>query len=333
MSSSTYSCSDLQVVFLRELQGYLPMRTITFEEADSLLSWNSVADALHAGHQLAKAEIGDLLLQVEPNALLSRGAWIPGLGMALKSMSVFPENVSANPRLPSIQGGVLLFDDKNGSLMAIIDGVLVTKWKTAGDSVLGAKLLANPLPKTHLMVGVGTVAVSVIDAYREVFPSIDRFIICNRTISNAYRFVETMQHKVGGLEVMECLEAACGEADIITCATMAVEPVLKGEWINAGTHVDLIGSFKPDMREADDALLLKSELFVDSRDTTIGHIGEIDIPLNAGTIVLENIRGDLYELCRNKAGRGSTESITVFKNGGGAHLDLMTSMMIYEMCN
>ena len=148
------------------------MRTITFEDADPLLSWNSVSDALYAGHQLARAEVGDLLLQVEPNALLSRAAWISGLGMALKSMSVFPQNVSANPHLPSIQGGVLLFDDKNGSLLAMIDGVLVTKWKTAGDSVLGAKLLANPLPKTHLMVGVGTVALSVIDAYREVFPSI-----------------------------------------------------------------------------------------------------------------------------------------------------------------
>ena len=131
---------------------------------------------------------------------------------------------------------------------------------------------------------------------------------------------------------MENLGEACGEADIITCATMATEPVLKGEWIKAGTHVDLIGAFKPNMREANDALLLKSELFVDSRDTTIGHIGEIDIPLNAGVIPLEHIRGDLYDLCKNKAERGSTESITVFKNGGGAHLDLMTSMMIYEKC-
>ena len=138
------------------------MRIITFEEADPLLSWNSIADALHAGHQLPRPDIGDLLLQSEPNALLNRGAWIPGLGMALKSMSVFPQNVSASPALPTIQGGVLLFNDKNGSLIAVIDGILVTKWKTAGDSVLGAKLLANPSPKTHLIVGAGTVAASVI---------------------------------------------------------------------------------------------------------------------------------------------------------------------------
>ena len=315
-----------------ETPGYLLMRTITFDEADPLLSWNSIADALQAGHQLPKAEIGDLLFEFAPNALLSRAAWIPGLGMALKSMSVFPQNVSASPPLPSIQGGVMLFDDRNGSLLAVIDGVLVTKWKTAGDSVLGAKLLANPTPKTHLMVGAGTVAASIIEAYHEVFASIDRFIIYNRTNSNAHKFAETIQHKVANVEVMESLEAACAEADIISCATMSIDPVLKGDWIKAGTHVDLIGAFKPDMREADDTLLSKSELFVDSRDTTIGHIGEIDIPLKAGTISADHIRGDFYELCKNNTGRSCTEAITVIKNGGGAHLDLMTSMMIYNKC-
>jgi len=304
------------------------MRTISFEEADPLLSWNNIAEALHAGHQLPKAEIGDLLLQSAPNALLSRGAWIPGLGMVLKSMSVFPENTD----LPSIQGGVLLFDGKNGSLMAAIDGILVTKWKTAGDSILGAKLLANPEPKTHLMVGAGTVAASILEAYSEVFPSIERFIIYNRTQARAHELADRMNTKVPGIEVMEDLEMACAEADIITSATMTIEPVLKGAWIKPGTHIDLIGAFKPNMREADDALLLKSELFVDSRDTTIGHIGEIEIPLQAGTITRDDIRGDFYELCKGKAGRSSADAITLFKNGGGAHLDLMTCMMIYEKC-
>ena len=308
------------------------MRTITFEEADPLLSWSSIADALQAGHQLPKAEIGDLLFESEPNALLSRGAWIPGLGMALKSMSVFPQNLSATPPLPSIQGGVLLFDDKNGSLLAVIDGVLVTKWKTAGDSILGAKLLANPTPKTHLMVGAGTVATSILEAYHEVFPSIERFIIYNRTDSNAHKFAGAIQHKVANVEVMESLEAACAEADIISSATMAIDQVLKGDWIEPGTHIDLIGAFKPDMREADDALLLKSELYVDSLDTTIGHIGEIEIPLKAGLISVDDIRGDLYDLCKNSTGRSCKEAITFFKNGGGAHLDLMMSMLIYEIC-
>lgn len=301
------------------------MRTISFEEADPHLTWTGVADAMHAGHQLPKAHIGDLLLQDAPNALLSRGAWIKGLGMAMKSMSVFPENKT----LPSIQGGVLVFDDKDGSLKAVIDGILVTKWKTAGDSVLGARLLANPNPKTHLMVGAGTVAPTVIEAYHEIFPSIERFIIYNRTEEKAYQLAEQLSTKISGIEVASNLQSACGEADIITSATMTVDPIIKGDWINAGTHVDLIGAFKPNMREVDDTLLRKSEIFVDSRETTIGHIGEIEIPLQEGTITKQDILGDFYELCTGKAHRSNSNAITLFKNGGGAHLDLMTSLEIY----
>ncbi len=292
-----------------------------------------IADAIHAGHQLPKAEVGDLLLQAAPNALLSRGAWIPGLGMALKSMSVFPQNTQLAPPLPSIQGGVLLFEDKYGALKAVIDGILVTKWKTAGDSVLGARSLANPEPKTHLMVGAGTVAATILEAYAEVFPSIDRFLIWNRSIEKAEKLAETMSASIGGIEVAGDLETACGQSDIITTATMTTTPILFGDWIKPGTHVDLIGAFKPDMREADDGLLVKSSIFVDSRETTLGHIGEIEIPLQAGVISADDIRGDFYEICTAKAGRESEKEITFFKNGGGARLDLMTSETIFRAVN
>lgn len=302
------------------------MRTITFEEADPLLNWTGIADAIHAGHQLPKAEIGDLLLQEAPNALLSRGAWIKGLGMAMKSMSVFPKNKAR----PSIQGGVLLFDGEDGHLKAIIDGILITKWKTAGDSVLGARLLANPNPKTHLMVGAGTVAQSILHAYHEVFPSIEKFIIYNRTTQKADALKHKMQHMIPGIEVYDDLQEACSQADIITTATMTIDPILKGDWIKHGTHVDLIGAFKPNMREADDRLLERSEIFVDSRATTIGHIGEIEIPLQTGVISKDDILGDFYELCTGKAKRSNAESISCFKNGGGAHLDLMTGLEVFK---
>lgn len=306
------------------------MRFISFEEADSLLSWPVIAEAIKAGHSQPKAEIGDLLLQSAPNALLSRGAWIEGLGMALKSMSVFPQNPANDPPMPSIQGGVLLFEDQTGSLEAIIDGVLVTKWKTAGDSVLGASLLARQDSKTHLMVGAGTVAESIIDAYHAIFPDISRFLIWNRTRANADRLAEKLSRDIPGIEVVDSLSDACAEADIITSATMSIDPVLLGDWISPGTHLDLIGAFKPDMREADDDLLLKSSIFVDSRATTIGHIGEIDIPIKAGTISVSDIKGDFYDICAGKAGRNGSEDITFFKNGGGAHLDLMTSRCIFQ---
>ncbi len=304
------------------------MQVISFSDADDKMSWKGVADAIHAGHLLSRAEIGDMLLQQNSNALLSRGAWIPELGMALKSMSIFPQNASAQPPVPTIQGGVLLFDGKDGGLSAVIDGVLVTKWKTAGDSVLGARLLANPEPKTHLTVGAGTVAASIIEAYAELFPSIETFHVWNRTHTRAEELARSLPYNI---VPVTNLPAACEVSSIITTATMSKTPVLQGDWIAPGTHVDLIGAFTPEMREADDILLQRSELFVDSFDTTVGHIGEIEMPLRSGAIARSDLLGDFYDLCNGKVTRSSEEAITVFKNGGGAHLDLMTSQYVYKV--
>lgn len=159
------------------------MKNINFNDADHLLSWTGIADALEAGHKLPKADIGDLLLQKSGNSLLNRGAWIEGLGMLLKSMSIFPQNTD----LPSVQGAALLFDGETGTVNSVVDGILLTKWKTAGDSVLGARLLAAPEPKNLLVVGAGTVALSLFQAYSEVFPSLQKFTLWNRTRPLAYR--------------------------------------------------------------------------------------------------------------------------------------------------
>ncbi|HEY9057743.1 MAG TPA: ornithine cyclodeaminase [Aurantimonas sp.] len=304
------------------------MRFIGFDEADPLLDWTSIADAIADGHRQPEAEIGDLLLSQDGRSLLNRGAWIKGLGIALKSVTIYPENQSKTPPLPSIQGGMLLFDDATGAPVALVDGILVTKWKTAGDSVLGARLLARPDSRRLLICGAGTVAHSLIEAYCEIFPDLESVAVWNRTLEKAELLAaEYSGSRIPVVAAAE-LAVAVGEADIVSTATMATEPFLKGEWLKPGTHVDLIGAFRPDMREADDAVLTRSELFVDSRRTTIGHIGEIQIPLDAGTIVEGTIRGDLADLCAGKAGRSGPDAITVFKNGGGAHLDLMVGALI-----
>ena len=109
---------------------------------------------------------------------------------------------------------------------------------------------------------------------------------------------------------------------------MATAPVLQGAWVRPGTHVDLIGAFRPDMREADDALLRKAEIFVDSRKTAVHDIGELNDPLQRGVLSEDDVRGDLHGLAACTAGRGGPEAITLYKNGGGAHLDLMTANAI-----
>ena len=287
------------------------------KDVEHLLDWNNLADALLAGHRMPPAEISDQFLHRGGDTLLSRAAWIDGVGVAVKSVTVMPGN--ATQGLPSVHGAMVLFEDKTGQVEAVIDSALVTKWKTAGDSVLGARLLARPDSKRLLIVGAGTVAASLIEAYRAVFPNID-ISVWNRTKAKAEGL---------GVPVADDLEAAVRAADIISCATMATDPIIKGEWLQDGQHLDLIGAFKADMREADDLAMQRAKVFVDSRATTVEHIGELMIPIASGAISARDVQGDLYDLVHG-GGRMSDDDITLFKNGGGAHLDLMTGQVILK---
>ncbi len=309
--------------------GQIPF--ITSADVEEKLSWTLIADALSAGHKGNRAEIGDLLLQQNGNAMLNRAAWIDGSGVALKSMSVFPKNADRNPETPTIQGVMILFDDETGEVRALIDGVLVTRWKTAGDSMLGARLLARKNSQNLLIVGSGKVAASLIDAYLEIFPSIKQVEIWSRTNANAEKLAQKATATGQNVVTVSDLPAAAGRADIISCATMSTNPVISGGWVKSGTHVDLIGAYTPQMREADDELLQKSEIFVDARATTIEHIGELMMPLASGAITKADILGDFYDLCQNKCGRSNDDAITVFKNGGGAHLDLLTGLAMLSV--
>lgn len=295
---------------------------IPFAEGEARLNWLDLTDALAAGHTLPRAEIGDTFLYRGSDTLLSRAAWIDGLGIAVKSATVFPDNPASGQ--PMINGGVTLYSDQNGTPEAIIDFHLVTKWKTAGDSLLAARRLARPDSKRILIVGAGTVGRSLVSAYRAAFPHAE-FTVWNRTAKKA----DIMAAELG-IEAAYSLKDAVGTADIIGCATMSKTPVLKGDWLKAGQHIDLIGAYRPDMREVDDTALLRARVFVDSLNTTIGHIGEIEEPLSRGVITRNDIVADYYDL---DAFTRSDSDITICKNGGGAHLDLMTARYILERWN
>lgn len=296
------------------------MRVVTAKDAGGRLDWLALSDALAEGHRGARAELGDQFLTRGDDTLLSRAAWIDGQGVAVKSVTVLPGNPARG--LPSVNGAMLLFEDRTGQLEAVIDSALVTKWKTAGDSLLGARLLARTDARRLLIVGAGAVARSLVEAYRAGFPGI-AITVWNRSADKARALADEL-----GLEVAEDLAAAVPQADIVACCTMAKTPVLKGEWLRPGQHVDLIGAFTKDMREADDEALRRARIFVDSRETTLDHIGELTIPLADGTISRGDVLGDFYQLVDGSAGRESDADITLFKNGGGAHLDLMTGRYI-----
>lgn len=292
---------------------------IPFDEGQKNLDWLALTDALADGHNGPKAEVADVFLYEGENTLLNRSAWIAGLGLAVKCATIFPANKAAGQ--PAIGGAVNLFSGKDGTLEAILDFHLVTKWKTAGDSLLAARRLARPDSRKILIVGAGTVGHSLREAYGAAFPDAT-FTIWNRSPEGAYAF----QKLHPDVTIADSLEAAVRQADIVTSATMSTDPVLKGAWFQPGQHIDLIGAYRPDMREVDDAALHRARVFVDSRETTIGHIGELKIPIAEGTFSADDVAADFYEL--DKFQRNDPTEITLFKNGGGAHLDLMTSRYI-----
>ncbi|WP_113913153.1 ornithine cyclodeaminase family protein [Roseovarius dicentrarchi] len=294
---------------------------IPFAEGEANLDWLDLCEAFDRGHAQPKAEIADTFLYRGKDTLLNRSAWIDGIGLAVKCATVFPGNPGKGQ--PMINGAVNLFDDEVGTLAAIIDFHLVTKWKTAGDSLYAARRLARKDSQNILIIGAGTVGRNLWQAYRSAWPDA-RFTVWNRTRANA----DAMQDDCPGIAVADDLEAAVRGADIVTSATMSTEPFIKGEWFQPGQHIDLIGAYRPDMREADDAALKRTRIFVDSRDTTINHIGELKIPISKEVIQPDAIVADYYDSADFK--RISDDEITLFKNGGGAHLDLMTSRYILD---
>ena len=303
------------------------MRHLTRAEAGSP-DWPALVAALRDGHRRPRADVRDTFLQRDDVTLLSRAAAIDGLGMGVKSVTVMPNNAAHG--WPTVQGAMLVFDRVTGAPEAVVDGDLVTAWKTAADSVLGATLLASAEPDALLIVGAGEVAANLARAYAAVFPRIGEIRVWNRTPPRAEALVATLRNEGINARAVRDLAWEAGRADIITCATMARDPILRGDWIGPGTHVDLVGAFRTDMREADDALMRRAELFVDSRDTTLEHIGELAIPIAAGVIGPDDVRGDLYDLVAGRSGRSDGDAITVFKNGGGAHLDLIVARAILD---
>ena len=292
--------------------------TIVPKDAEALLTWPGLLDAFEAGHCLTKPDIKDLFVYRGSDTVLDRATWIDGLGALVKVATVIPSN--AQRGLPTVNGSVTLYDDKTGELTALVDFHLVTKWKTAGDSLLSARRLARKDAKNFLLVGAGTVAKSMVQAYSSLFPDA-RFTVWSRSRSTAAAM---------GLPVADDLEQAVKSADVICTATMATEPLIHGDWLQPGQHLDLIGAYKPGMREVDDTAMARARLFVDARATTIHHIGELIDPLKSGAITESHIIADFYDDPAIYT-RRSDDEITIAKNGGGAHLDLMTASYIASM--
>lgn len=258
-------------------------------------------------------------------------AWAAGRAIAVKLVGVFPANVNRPEPEPSIQGLVVLLDGSTGRPMMTCDGAEITNRKTAADSALGADYLARKDARTLLVLGAGGLAPHMIRAHLAVRPKIDNILIWNRNSEKATRVAAELSDEGIIVHVALSLNEAIPQADIISSVTMAKEPLIKGALLKPGAHVDLVGSYMPEMREADDETMRRAALIC--MDTREGHdcTGDIIQPLNAGIIQYGDIQADLFELSREQhSGRQSDDQITVFKNIGGAHLDLFATLTLYN---
>ena len=256
-------------------------------------------------------------------------AWLPGHAYGVKIVNVAPGNAARG--LPGLQGSYLLHDASTGVPVALIDGDQITARRTAAASALAASWLAATQARHLLVVGAGQVARLLPEAYRVVRPSIERVTVWARATERAEALAVELRNQ--GFEARPAvdLQAAAGEADIISCATLATEPVVMGRWLRAGSHLDLIGSFTPAMREADDDCFRGARLYVDTEEA-LTKSGDLIGPLSRGVIRATDVAGTLATLSRGEAaGRATTAGRTVFKSVGTALEDLAAAMLVCQV--
>jgi ornithine cyclodeaminase/alanine dehydrogenase-like protein (mu-crystallin family) len=289
-----------------------------------LLPYLDLVDGLEEGHRHTAPIVRRTVFGPDRSdqSFLGLPAWRPGDVLGVKLVTVFP----ANTAIPTVQALYVLFDGRDGAPLALIDGTELTYRKTACDSALGSRFLSRTDSRILLMVGAGGLAPHLVAAHRAVRPSLERVLIWNRNRDRAAAVASTL-----GAQVADDLGSAVEEADIVCTATMTKEALVEGRWLGPGTHLDLVGAYLPDHREVDDEAVKRAELYVDTREVTTEEDGDLVIPLAAGVITLDDIRGDLFQLCRGEVeGRTDPSAITLFENGGGGHLDLMAADLLWH---
>lgn len=249
----------------------------------------------------------------------------------VKIVTVAPDNSVMG--LPSIQGIYYLMDAVTGSPKALLEAKSLTNWRTAAASALASTFLSKKDSDTLLMIGTGSLAPYLIPAHTAVRP-IKYLLIHGRNKEKAEQLAEQFSGQFEEVTIIEDLANALQQASIISAATMSSEPLILGKWLKPGQHVDLVGSYLPHTREADDDVMIKARVFVDNIQMAPKESGDLAIPLSTGIIQMEDLQGDLFGLCQNEVqGRQQDEEITVFKSVGHALEDLVAAQLVMKLIN
>ena len=264
------------------------------------------------------------------NDWLMLPAWQYGTCFGIKLASVFPGNTAKN--LASIHGAYLLFDGETGEPLCGMDGAMLTLRKTAANSAAAADWLARKDAATLCMIGAGALAPHLVEAHCSVRP-IRQVLWWNRSRPAVERAIAALAPRLPkvALVAADDLHDAISFADIVSTATMTTEPLVKGAWLHAGAHLDLVGGYRPDMREADDVCIkVAARHYVDARFTTLEVAGDLTQPIASGLLDPASVI-DMERVARGqKPKRISEDEITWFKSGGGGHEDLATAWAVYR---
>jgi alanine dehydrogenase len=312
------------------------MRVISAAEVDAALDFPSLIEALreafrsdisvpvrhhHAIERPGAATATHLLMPAWTNAA-------SGNFLGAKVVNVFPDN--GRRGLPSIFGTYLLMSGDTGETLAAIDGTRLTAWRTAAASALASSFLSRQDASRMLMVGAGALAPMLVRAHAAVRP-LAKVALWNHNRARAEALVAGLAELGLKVSVAGDLGPAVAEADIVSCATLSKEPLVKGAWLKAGAHLDLVGAYNPAMRESDDDCVRRARLFVDTRGGALKEGGDIVQPMADGLIGKGDIAADLFDLCRGTvAPERRPEDITLFKSVGTAIEDLACAMLVWR---
>jgi ornithine cyclodeaminase len=309
------------------------MRVIGGSEVENILEPGPLVEALRAAFRKG-AEVPlrhRHTLDVpgaDPASLLLMPAWQAGKYCGVKIVTVFPSN--GEQGLPAVTASYILMSARTGMPLAFIDGHMLTLKRTAAASALAAKYLSRPDADKLLMVGTGGLAPHMILAHASVRP-IRELVVWGRDAGKAQALARNFDGRRLKARAATSLAEAVAWADTICCATLSKAPLVRGEWLRPGQHVDLVGGFTPDMREADDAAIARARVYVDTYSGALKEAGDIVQPLANGTILENQIAGDLAELTQGRAaGRSFHNQITLFKSVGTALEDLAAAEYVFE---
>ncbi|PZN99655.1 MAG: ornithine cyclodeaminase family protein [Hyphomicrobiales bacterium] len=311
------------------------MRLFGPDDIDAALNFPGLIDTL------AEAFRGDAVIPPrahhsierpgEEAILLIMPAWsAPGAAqpyIGTKIVSVFFGNGTRS--LPGVMGAYLLMNGRTGEPLAVMDGNRLTLWRTAAASALAARYLANPTASRMLMVGAGSLAPFLIKAHRSVRPLTDIAIWARRPEAAEAVVAQLADDGIAARAVTD-LEGEARTADIISCATNATQPLIHGRWLKRDAHLDLVGAFTMQMREADAEALERARVIVDSAKA-IDEGGDIAIAIDEGSYGAERVAGTLADLCHGRvSGHAEGGEITVFKSVGVSLEDLAAAIAVWD---